>query len=229
MKRILLILLILSVSLCETNNFTVDNIISEHIEKEEDNFFVKDKILEHINSTVKSNAALQYEKDMDVFVNEFRKKIETQTSKTKQINTGVFSLIIQEDCSFLDEIPPEKPSIIEKDCFTGQIMAQATANLIIQTAPTNPPNIEILIGAVSSCKLELEWSQTFSVLNECYKDNLREEYLKILQDSYESIENFGFTKNEDGTFQRGGETSLMLDQQTSQVTNMSVNTQESLN
>ena len=76
-------------------------------------------------------------------------------------------------------------------------MARSTANLIIQTSPNNPPNIDILKDAIYSCKLEFEWIESFTVINECYKDNLINEYKDIINDSYDSIETiYGFTKKE---------------------------------
>ena len=189
--------------LAEASIFIVDNMISDHIENEQDTFYAKKNILGKVNQQIRDSARSQYEKEYQEFRTRFQSLVHAQSTKTKEIDISDFQIHIQQDCSLIDLPPPVKPSLLEGDCFTGQFMASVTARLIANVSPTSPPDAQSILQAVNSCELDLGWTETLSIEKECYAEDLSAEYRRIVDDGFESLgEEFGFEHKGGNRFER---------------------------
>ena len=209
---------LLSWTSCETNITIVDNLISEHIENEEDSFFKTSDIVKDVNQKVQTEAEEQYSEDLANFQLEMEQQLQFQTQQTKEVQTGQYQITIQQHCNMLYDKPPERPSLLEKDCFSAKTMAEATANLIMNAAPSHPPTLQAVRNITTDCELRLGWVERVSVFRECYSEGLSSEYREILDAAHESFgASSGFEHVGDGVFERKREFQLKLNEHESKA------------
>lgn len=137
--------------------------------------------VKQINNSIKDQARLDYEHEMNLFKNSVIKSIQSHSNATKTVQIGHFSITIQTSCE-LSVDPndvPEPPTFMEKDCVKGISDAGATAKLIMKAVQKNPPSAEVVANAISTCKLEVSWFKQFKIYENCFKDGMPDQYAKL--------------------------------------------------
>ena len=131
------------------------------------------------------------------FQDELSDLINTHNNNTKTTKVGDYQIIVQTDCSFDMDIKPPVLTPFEKDCYSAKAAADASAEMIINTAPNNPPSIEFVQSAVTDCKMTLSVSKSFTIHNLCYVEEFAAEYKAILDDYQSKLHAAGFTTRKD--------------------------------
>jgi hypothetical protein len=139
----------------------------------------------------------EYDEKMKAFQNSIESAILNHQSATKNVKVGDFEIIVQENCTIEFPKKPEKPTVVEKECFKAQANAETTAELIAKATPLNPPNVQMVQGAMNSCELQVGIIKTFEIFNTCWEDDLGPSYRSIYEAQVESLKSKGYTLNED--------------------------------
>lgn len=137
--------------------------------------------VKQINNSIKDQAKLDYEHQMNLFKNEVINSIQSHANATKTVQIGHFSITIQTSCE-LSVDPndlPEPPTFMEKDCVRGVSDAGATAELIMNAVKKNPPSAEVVAEAISTCQLEVSWFKKFKIYENCFKDEIPTRYANL--------------------------------------------------
>lgn len=146
----------------------------------------------------------RYDAAYDAFEAELRAIVERQNNSDNQkVHTvGQYSVTVQTNCEV--EVNPMPPILtpFEKDCYSAKSSAEATADMIINTAPENPPSLAAVVGAVTNCELTVSVNKSFSIYNNCWTDQFSAEYGSIMAGFAADMAAKGYTKDpvsEDGT------------------------------
>ena len=139
----------------------------------------------------------EYDSEYEKFQDELSDLINTHNNNTKTTKVGDYQIIVQTDCSFDMDIKPPVLTPFEKDCYSAKAAADASAEMIINTAPNNPPSIEFVQSAVTDCKMTLSVSKSFTIHNLCYVEEFAAEYKAILDDYQSKLHAAGFTTRKD--------------------------------
>ena len=147
------------------------------------------------NQAKKDEAQADYEAKMTEFQNSIETAILNHQSATKIVNVGEFEIIVQENCTIEFPTQPEKPTVVEQECFKAKHNAETTAELIAKATPLNPPNIEMVAGAMNNCELQVSIIKSFEIYNTCWEDELPAEYRSIYQAQVDALEAKGYVYN----------------------------------
>ena len=149
------------------------------------------------NAAKKQEAQDEYDAQMRAFQDSINKAIVDHQAATKIVNVGEFEIIVQENCTIEFPSQPEKPTVVEKECFKAKHNAETTAGLIAKATPLNPPNIEMVASAMNNCELQVSIVKSFEIYNTCWEDELPAEYRSIYQAQVDALEAKGYAYNEE--------------------------------
>ena len=166
----------------------------------------------------------EYNQEMADFTQSVEDAVNDHTSLTKVVKVGQFSITVQTECALdLSEIEiPEKPTLMEKECFTAIAKANSTAELIIQATPEYPPKPSAIVNVMNNCELEVSWSKSFSIFPQCWEGAMPEQYQAIYNKYTKNLtEEHGYSAVEGSpnTFTKSGKLApINLEEYTNQKT-----------
>jgi hypothetical protein len=141
----------------------------------------------------------KFEKDMHDAVLAHRNSI-------KKIEVGNFHMMVQDNCKLVLPEKPDYVTVTEKECLKAVFNATTTAQLVAKATPLNPPSIKMVINAVNSCELKVQWVKEFEIYNECWGEEVPAKYQHILGPQIEKLEQQGYVRDEEtGRWVKKGE------------------------
>ena len=154
------------------------------------------------NARVNSDLKQKYNEEYDQFTQDLNAIIERQNNNNKVKEVGDYKITVQTDCDYKIDLKPPVLTKFEKECYSAKSTAEATADMIVNTAPQNPPSFASVKGALTNCKLEVSVSKSFSIYNNCWADEFASEYKAIMDGYAGRMSQAGFvnrTDNDDGS------------------------------
>ena len=161
----------------------------------------------HLNNALSTQKNTEeqarYDAAYDAFEAELRAIVDTQNTNTKVHTVGQYNVTVQTNCEpYVEPVPPVMTPF-EKECFSAKSSAEATADMIINTAPQNPPSLAAVVGAVTNCELEVSVNKSFSIYNNCWTDQFSSEYGSIMDGYAATMASHGYVNRlnnaEDGS------------------------------
>ena len=134
----------------------------------------------------------QYNEDMKEFERQVIEAVNQHQSSVKRVKVGEFVIKIQDNCEIEWPEKPEKPTITEEECIKAHFDAETTANLISKATPLNPPNVQMVMQAMNTCKLQVSWVKQFEIYNNCWEGEIPAMYKPIFEAQRQSLIDQGY-------------------------------------
>lgn len=143
------------------------------------------------------NADLQaeYDRKYNEFMGKLSQLVGQQNSNHKEVQVGEYTINYQTECSINIDLKPPTLGKFEKDCYSAEAKAGATAKMIVDSAPNNPPSIEAIQSAVVNCELELKVKKSFSITNLCYEEGFVSNFKDIVSEYQGQLSDAGFSQS----------------------------------
>ena len=161
----------------------------------------------------------KYNDEMSDFDRDMQALLSAHEAKTKDVPIGPYMIKVQTECEYDIDIKPPTLGTFERDCYSAEAKADVTAQMIINSSPSNPPSIESIKGAIANCELALSTERSITVRNLCYEEGLVANFTAILDEYDDEMASSGLVHrkdNENGsvTYSTGVLTSEKIDLQT---------------
>ena len=157
-----------------------------------------------------ADAQAQFEEDM-------RKAVLDHQTSIKHVQVGAFNMLVQENCVYEPPKKPEYETVTERDCFKAVFNATTTAELVAKATPLNPPSIKMVMNAVNSCELQVNWIKEFEIYNACWEGEVPAEYMKIIGPIEEDLKEKGYERVENKWVKRGTGAVINLEESQNRV------------
>ena len=131
---------------------------------------------------------------MKKFEEDMKNAVLAHQTSIKHVKVGSFNMLVQDNCNL--ELPkkPDFKTVTEKDCYKATFNATTTANLVAKATPLNPPSIDMVIRAVNSCELEVQWVKEFEIYNVCWGEEVPAEYQHIIGPIEQDLKDKGYVR-----------------------------------
>jgi hypothetical protein len=165
----------------------------------------------------------KYKAEMTAFDLQMQALLSAQESKKRDVPIGEYVITVQSECDYKIDLQPPTLGTFERDCYSAEAKADVTAQMIVNSAPSNPPSLESIKGAITNCELALSTERSITIKNLCYEEGLVANFKAILDEYDDDMAASGLTKrvdNADGsvTYSSGVLTSEKIDLQTHTAT-----------
>ena len=137
----------------------------------------------------------KYDSEYEAFMGKLSELVGQQNSNHKEVKVGEYTINYQTECTVNIDFKPPVLGSFEKDCYSAEAKAAATAKMIVDSAPSNPPSLSVIQEAVTNCELELKVKKSFSITNLCYEDGFVSNFKDILAEYNDQLTAAGFTES----------------------------------
>ena len=146
-----------------------------------------------------------------------REAVLSHQTSIKNIQVGAFKMLVQDNCVFEPPKKPEYETVSERDCFKAVFNATTTADLVAKATPLNPPSVDMVLNAVNSCELQVNWIKEFEIYNACWEGEVPAEYLHIIEPIEADLREKGYVREDNKWVKRGTEQTIDLREEKNKV------------